>query len=309
MSRAERLQLILSLIKTSPGIRPADLAARCRVSERSIFRDLHALQALGLPVHFDRGYRLPSPAFLPALHLTGEEALALRVAASRGAKREGPMARALLSAQSKLALRLEPASPSLGGQMPLALPGVPSGSTDAAHLLSILQEAMATGRRLTIKYARTEGGRPRSIDLTPRHLSLREDGWLLMADDPAKHRSRTIRLDQIKEASLSERKGGRSRPAGRKGAAAHVGTGLRVKLRLRPPLTALAADGHLPEGLRIEHRNGGIFLLMSYASGMWELLGWLLSFGPSIEVIEPIALRSELKRVAAELLALYGTET
>jgi predicted DNA-binding transcriptional regulator YafY len=168
---------------------------------------------------------------------------------------------------------------------------------------------MATSRRLAITYARTEGGRPRSIELIPRHLSLRENGWLLVADDPAKRRSHTIRLDQIKEAGLSERKGGRSRAAGRKDAAAHVGTGLRVKLRLRPPLTALAADGHLPEGLQIEHGNGGVFLIVSHATGMWELLGWLLSFGPSIEVIEPVALRSELKRVAAELLALYGTGT
>ena len=92
-------------------MRPGDLATRCRVSERSIFRDLQMLQAMGLPVYFDRGYQLSSPAFLPALYLTGEEALALRVAAGRGAELEGPMAQALLSAQCKLALRLNSASP------------------------------------------------------------------------------------------------------------------------------------------------------------------------------------------------------
>lgn len=309
MSRAERLQLIVSLIKASPGMRPADLAARCRVSERSIFRDLHALQALGLPVHFDGGYRLPSPAFLPALHLTGDEALALRVAAGRAAKREGPMSRALLSAQAKLALGLEPSSPMLQGQMPLALPGVPSPSAEAAYLLSVLQEAVATGRRLTIRYAKSEGSRSRSMELNPRHLSLRENGWLLLGDDVARGRSLTIRLDQIKEAAFSDQKAGRSRPAGRKGAADRVGTGLRVKLRLRPPLTALAAEGHLPEGLQVEKTDRGVLVLMSHASGMRELLGWLLSFGPTIEVVEPVALRAELKRIATELLALYGDET
>src|SRR3972149_11422535 len=90
MLRAERLQLIVSLMKSSPGMRPADLATRCRVSERSIFRDLHTLQALGLPVYFDHGYRLPSPTFFAPLHLTGEEAVALRVAASPPAEEEGP---------------------------------------------------------------------------------------------------------------------------------------------------------------------------------------------------------------------------
>ena len=309
MSRAERLQLIVSLMKSSPGMRPADLATRCRVSERSIFRDLHTLQTLGLPVYFDHGYRLPSPTFLPPLHLTGEEAVALRVAASHAAEQEGPMARALLSAQSKLALRLAPGTPVPEEQMPLAIPGVPSAATEAADLLSLLQEAVATGRRVTIQYARSKRSRPRSLELDPRHLSLRENSWLLLADDVARHRCLTIRLDQVKGVAFSERKGRHSRSAGRKGAAAQVGTGLRVKLKLRPPLTALAADDRLPEGLQIEKADGGVLVLMSHASGMRELLGWLLSFGPTIEVVEPVALRAELKRVATELLKLYGAET
>jgi len=308
MSRAERLQLIVSLMKSSPGMRPGDLAVRCRVSERSIFRDLHTLQTLGLPVYFDRGYRLPSPTFLPPLHLTGEEAVALRVAAARGAEQEGPMARALLSAQSKLALRLAPAMPVPEGQMPLAIPGVPSSSTEAAHLLSLLEQAVATGRSVTIQYAKGKRSRPRPLLLHPRHLSLRENSWLLLADD-AKRRSLTIRLDQILAAALSERKGGRSRSPRRQQATASLGTGLRVKLRLRPPLSALLRDGDLPSGIQIEERDGGTMLVMSHASGVRELLGWLLSFGPAIEVLEPVALRAELRRVATELSALYGPET
>ena len=308
MSRAERLQLIVSLMKASPGMRPADLAARCRVSERSIFRDLHTLQELGLPVYFDRGYRLPSPTFLPPLHLTGEEAVALSIAAARGAEQGGPMARALLSAQSKLALRLAPATPISEGQMPLAIPGVPSSSTEAARLLSLLQEAVATGRRVTIQYARSKRSPPRSLELDPRHLSLRDNSWLLLADAAAKRRRLTIRLDQIRGATISERKGGRSRSDRRLKAAASLGTGLQVKLRLRPPLSSLARDGGLPPGLQIEESGGGVLLLMSHASGMRELLGWLLSFGPTIEVLEPVALRAELRRVATDLSALYGAE-
>ena len=87
------------------------------------------------------------------------------------------------------------------------------------------------------------------------------------------------------------------------------GAGLRVKVRLRPPLTALVRDGDLPAGVQIEERDGGVLLLMSHASGVRELLGWLLSFGPAVEVLEPVALRAELRRVATELSALYGAES
>lgn len=290
-------------------MRPGDLAARCRVSTRSIFRDLQVLQAMGLPVHFDRGYQLPAPAILPPLYLTGEEALALRVAAGRSAKLEGPMARALLSAHSKLALRLTSASPTLERQMPLALPGIPSLLTEATQILSLVQEAVATGRKLRLRYAKSDRGRPGSVELIPRHLSLRENGWVLLGDDATKRRSLAIELDRIEWATFSERKGSRVRPSRRTAWGAVAATAIRVKLRLRPPLTALGDDGDLPFGMQIEERDGTVLMLTSHASGVQELLGWLLSFGPAIEVLEPVGLRMELRRVAAELAALYGDES
>jgi predicted DNA-binding transcriptional regulator YafY len=305
MTKAERLQLIVSLLKISPGIGPADLAGRCRVSERSIFRDLRALQALGFPVYFDRGYRLPAPSFLPPLYLTGEEAMAIRVIAAKGAEREGPMARALLSAQAKLALRLAPATPGPQSQIPLSLPGVPSPSGASGNLVALFHDALARGRKVTIQYARTDRGRSRSRDVLPRHVSLRENGWLLAADDAATGRRLTIPIEQIRDAAVSESRGRRPRTARR-----HTRTvaALRVKLRLRPPLAILAHDGSLPPGLQIERTDDGAVLLMTEAAGVRELLGWLLSFGPTIEVLEPLALRAELRRVASELSALYEAE-
>ena len=58
----------------------------------------------------------------------------------------------------------------------------------------------------------------------------------------------------------------------------------------------------------MEGREGGALILTSHASGIREILGWLLSFGLAIEVLEPVALRAELRRVATELSALYGAE-
>lgn len=290
-------------------MRPDELAARCRVSERSIFRDLQVLQTMGLPVYFDRGYQLPSPAILPALYLTGEEALALRVAAGRGAELEGPMAQALRSAQCKLALRLSSASLTRQSQMPLTLPGIPSPLTEApGQILSLAQEAVATGRKLTLRYAKRDGGRPRSVELIPKHLSLRENGWVLLGDDAATRRRVTIRLDQIRAATYSERKGSRVRPARRTTGGTVAATALRVTLRFRPPLTALGDYGDLPFGIQIDARDGGVCELTSHASGVGELLGWLLSFGPAVEVLEPMALRMELRRLAADLAALYSDE-
>ena len=117
-----------------------------------------------------------------------------------------------------------------------------------------------------------------------------------------------IRLDQIRSATYSARKGGCHRPVRRTTGGTVPATALRVTLRLRPPLTALGDHGDLPFGIQIEARGGGVFELTSHASGVGELLGWLLSFGPAIEVVEPPALRMELRRMVADLMALYGDE-
>lgn len=67
-------------------MRPDDLAARCRVARRCIFRNLQVFQTMGPPVYFDRGDQLPSSAIPSTLDLTGGDTLALRVAAGRGAE-------------------------------------------------------------------------------------------------------------------------------------------------------------------------------------------------------------------------------
>jgi predicted DNA-binding transcriptional regulator YafY len=192
--------------------------------------------------------------------------------------------------------------------MPLALPGIASPLTEIPRILSLVQEAVATGRKLRLRYTKRDGGRARSVELIPQHLSLRENGWVLLGDDAATRRRVTIRLDQIRSATYSERKGGRVRLARRTTGGTVPATALRVKLKLRPPLTALGDHGDLPFGIQIDEREGGVCELTSHASGVGELLGWLLSFGPAVEVLEPMALRMELRRMVADLAALYSDE-
>jgi predicted DNA-binding transcriptional regulator YafY len=309
MSRAERLQLIVSLVRTNPGMRPADLAARCRVSERSIFRDLHALLNLGVPLYFDRGYRLPAPILLPPLFLTGEEALALRVAAGRDPRWEGPLARALERAQSKLALCLSPATPATGAQMPLELPGAPPPAREEARIRSVLEDAVARGASVTLEWARGKRRRPRTIEATARHLSPVERGWVLLADEVGSGRRLTIPVEQIRTVTASAKRGVRPRSEKRGPRVGALAAGLRIAVRLRPPTTALGLDGELPAGVRVERRDGDTVLLASQTPAGRELLGWLLSFGSMIEVLEPPALRAELRRAAADMAALYATET
>ena len=87
MHRSERLMKLLELLHNQPGLEAQALAKACGTSPRTLQRDLDALGAAGFPVYFERGYRLAAPTLLPAVTLTVEQALALRMAAASAAQR------------------------------------------------------------------------------------------------------------------------------------------------------------------------------------------------------------------------------
>src|SRR5262245_11476385 len=57
-SRFARRMRILAAVIREPGLKPADLASRARVSESTLFRDLGVLRRQGYPISFSDGYQL-----------------------------------------------------------------------------------------------------------------------------------------------------------------------------------------------------------------------------------------------------------
>ena len=74
MRKIERLLYILSLLRTNHWLKASDLARKCEVSERSIYRDIISISEANIPIYFDGGYRLLHDGFLPPVNLTDSEA-------------------------------------------------------------------------------------------------------------------------------------------------------------------------------------------------------------------------------------------
>lgn len=79
MTRNERFEQILLLLREGELIRARDVAARLGVSERTIWRDMAKLVDYGVPIEGERGmgYILRRPVALPPLVLTQDEMAAL----------------------------------------------------------------------------------------------------------------------------------------------------------------------------------------------------------------------------------------
>jgi len=80
MAKAERLLYLINLIKSNQGLTSKELAGKCKVSERTVFRDINSLASASLPVYCDHGYRFLEGTFLPTLNLTDEEFSTLQFA-------------------------------------------------------------------------------------------------------------------------------------------------------------------------------------------------------------------------------------
>lgn len=80
MAKADRLLYLINLIKSHHNLTSKELAGKCGVSERTIFRDINSLASASLPIYSDHGYKFMEGAFLPTLNLTDEEFSTLQFA-------------------------------------------------------------------------------------------------------------------------------------------------------------------------------------------------------------------------------------
>jgi predicted DNA-binding transcriptional regulator YafY len=84
MNRIDRLFGILTTLQSKKHVSPAHLAEKYEISIRTVYRDVKALEELGIPVGFEqpKGYFIVQGYFLPPLSFTADEANSLLLMAS-----------------------------------------------------------------------------------------------------------------------------------------------------------------------------------------------------------------------------------
>ena len=196
--RADRLLALLELLRSHPVSTAANLATTLEVSIRTIYRDIDALVATGVPVRGEAGvgYVLEAGYHLPPLNLTAEEAEALALGARvLAAWSDGAVARQAAAALAKIRAVL-PASGQVGVNQDIFwAPRWVERHTPKVDLLE-LKRAAQRRRVLAIEYEALNGAR---TTRTVRPLSINFFGpvWLLAAWCELAGDFRCFRLDRI----------------------------------------------------------------------------------------------------------------
>ncbi|MCF1645994.1 helix-turn-helix transcriptional regulator [Streptomyces indiaensis] len=318
--RADRLLSLLLLLQNRGRMTAPELAAELEVSVRTVYRDVEALGAAGVPVCADRGpeggYRLVDGYRTRLTGLTDAEAGSLFLAGMPGPARDLGLGAVLASAQLKVQAAL-PAE--LSGQarrvqerFHLDAPAW-FREADPVPCLEAVAAAVWERRVLRLHYRRWRGEIHREV--RPLGLVLKGGIWYLVA--LAEEAVRTYRVSRV--LSVAETGELFDRPAGFahwETSSRHLEAALRqgtARVRLSPrgqkllPMQFGAAGVHALESASAPDADGWTEVELSVETEA-VAVGDLLRLGPEAEVLGPPELRQAVARAVAALARRYGRE-
>ncbi|MEV5148349.1 YafY family protein [Streptomyces sp. NPDC052727] len=316
--KSDRLLSILLLLQTRGRVPAPELADRLEVSVRTIYRDVEALSAAGVPVYAERG-RHGGIELLPGFRtdvtgLTADESRALFILAAQGAHAALGLDAALGSALRKVMAALpaphRPAAEVTSRRILVDATRWKSGPRQAVDL-DVLQDAVFSDRRLRLRYRHGGEREPRTYTVDPYGLVAKAGVWYLVAD--RRGRPRLFRADRVRSARLLDEPV-RRRPGVE---LADVWELLRrqveereneieVTVRVRRELLDMfqrmvAAQLTAPP----EDDGASEWVTARLAYPVLRAVRQLLAFSDRVEILDPPEARAELLAGARSVTALY----
>lgn len=316
--RSSRLLSMLLRLQLRGRVPAAALAREFEVSVRTVYRDLDALSAAGVPVHAERGRGggiVLDPGWRTQLTgLSDAEARSLPLAGLQGAARDLGLGAETADLQLKLLASLPPDAAADAGRVAERFHVDPLPWYHRAEplpLLPALAAAVWEGRRVRLRYESWQGEAEHRV--APLGLVLKGGQWYLVATASGRGRTpRTWRVGGIRElAPLAQRV---QRPPGfvladhwpravadfearlmdGRATVRLSEEGLRILRAVQPAAAEAAQRSARPDAAR----DGWVQAELPIEAEPYAARQ-LLRLGSEVEVLAPASLRAEVAREAA----------
>lgn len=317
--RADRLLSILLLLQVHRRITAHELAKRLEVSERTIYRDMEALSAAGIPVTAERGMGgglVLAEAFrtnLTGLNSTEIQALFL------GRPTHLLNDLGLHQASEAALIKLQAVLPAMNRynaeyvrqRIYVDVVGWQRPGEEPLTVLPLLQEAIWQEHKVAINYQRGENEVERVLD--PLGLVAKGRIWYLVAAVDGD--IRTYRISRIQQARVLDEPC--IRPSDfdladywKQSSADFVASIPRYVVNVRIARDALSRVFHAGRFIQLEQmgpedESGWVPARLLFEIKE-EACGYLLSFGTDIEILEPLEQRERVIELAKNVAAFYA---
>jgi predicted DNA-binding transcriptional regulator YafY len=316
--RADRLLSILLLLQMQQRITARELSKRLEVSERTIHRDMEALSTAGIPVTAERG-------------INGGWSLLEAYRTNLTGLNEAEIHALFLTQPNRLLtdLGLHKAADAAIIKLLAALPSISRRDAEYVHQriyidpaswhpteenissLATLQKAVLQERKLLFTYQR-DGNSTFERQVDPLGLVAKGSTWYLIAAIEGEIRS--YRVSRIQTARVLDEPCLRPHDFDLADYWAQSSTRFvanlpryRVTVRIAPEL--LEHIYHAGRYAKIESTdppdvNGWLLLRLQFEMEE-SACGYLLSFGPRVDIIEPVELRDKVIELAKSVVEFY----
>ncbi len=297
MQEGRLFQIIYQILERGKSTIP-ELAKKLEVSERTIYRDIDALSAAGIPVYMERGrnggVRL-TEGFVLSRELFSEQERKELLSALQSLAAAGAYDAALLG---KLSALFQVSSEEWC-EVDFSRWGEQAQDNKK---FEVLKRAVIYHRAVRIVYVGTSG-KESVRTVCPLKLSYRSRAWYLKAWCTKRQDFRLFKLHRILKWELLEERFTPSDSWEREESGAGGKTAqesLLVRLRF-PCAMAYRVYDEFEESQVRREENGDFLVAVPMPVDDW-VISFLLSFGTQVEVIEPAYLRELL---AAKVMELY----
>ncbi|MBD3919238.1 YafY family transcriptional regulator [Paenibacillus sp. PR3] len=313
MNKTDRMLAIVLELQRHGLRRAEDLAAVFETSVRTIYRDVQALCEAGVPVIGSpgQGYSLSDTYFLPPISFTAEESVALLLGLDyieqqfdAGYHVQAADARRKIEAILPGEVRRETAR--VRAAMKLLAVGT-TGSQEKERL-SVLRQGILEEKKIRFHYSKkipeSDGSRHSVREVDPYGLVLIKDAWTLVAYDDMRQGLRHFRLSRMSDIELTNERFRRPvdfdlhtyRPPDTRD--------VTVRLHVASTIIDQVLESPYYYIERVEDTGNGVLLTLRIRHEL-EVVGWIMSWGPSVVVLEPDSLRERVRNILIESLKSY----
>lgn len=322
IGKIRRLLHVLERLQSGRIYNAGELADFCKVSRRTIFRDIKTLQDSGVEILHDssrNGYWISSGAYLPPTDFTLAETLSLMLLAqSLGGKEHGVP---FFSHARDAALKLQSSIPNHLRQYVGELTASVSLKTESQqtqlsanqqHYERIL-ESLTTRSKIRLQYdSFYEGGVIRTL-VSPYRLLFQRRAWYVIGRSSLHRAIRTFHVGRIKESELLEdsfeipprfslsRYLGQAWKFVRERGERH-----HVVVRFQPLVAKNVAEVAWHKTQQLSWNDDGSLDFSVTVDGLNEISWWIMGYADQAQVLGPAELIELISKRLQNLVQMYG---